>query len=288
MNTHPYIKTITLGQKAFIFGGAYGNLQATEAILKRAHNLGFTSSEIIFTGDIVAYCANPTETTNLIKASVDHIIMGNCEEAIANNSHNCGCGFEEGSQCSILSRQWYDFCLANIDTKTATWMGNLPRNLMVKIGNYKFLVTHAAPNSINEFIFKSNLDEHHDNAVADGYIVGHSGIPFISEINEKPWLNSGAGGMPANDGTSRVWCATITTDEDNILLETHPVEYDVQATQLKMQEAELVNGYMQCLSTGIWPSHDVLPDSEIKQTGVWIKPQKKAFQRTPFGKFVLA
>lgn len=281
MTAREQIKSITLGDKAFIFGGAYGNLQATQAVLTKAAELGFTSSEIVFTGDMIAYCAKPVETVELIKSSVDHIIMGNCEEAIAQGANDCGCGFEEGSECSILSNQWYSFCLSKIDQKTAQWMGTLPRELMLEITGLNFLVTHATPNSINEFIFPSDAITSADTREVDGYIVGHSGIPFIAEVNGKPWINSGASGMPANDGTPRVWFATLTTENDTLRIETHTIEYNHQEAKKDMLVAGLSNGYMECLETGFWPSDDILPCLEKALAGVPLKQQKKAFQRTP-------
>lgn len=288
MTKKPPFKTISLGEKACIFGGAYGNLQATKAVLQKATELGFCKSEIIFTGDTIAYCANPVETAQLIKNSVDHIVMGNCEEAIANGSNNCGCGFEEGTECSILSNQWYNYCLSKMDTQTANWMSSLPKHLVATIGTYEFLVTHAVHGSINQFIFPSSLSPENDSGIHDGYIVGHSGIPFIAEINGKPWLNSGASGMPANDGTPRVWYATVTSQFNQIFIESHALEYDFYNTQRAMQTASLDNGYMECLASGIWPSHDVFPKIENSRTGKALQPQKKAFKRTPLKELILA
>ena len=288
MQINSSTKPINIGNKAFVFGGAYGNLHATQAILKKATELGFASSQIIFTGDMVAYCAKPVETIELIKSSVDHIIMGNCEEAIAKGANDCGCGFEEGSECSILSNQWYEFCKERIDVTTANWMGNLPRELIVQIGSYKLLATHATPDSINQFIFPSDLISLKNIDKIDGYIVGHSGIPFIAEVNQKPWLNSGASGMPANDGTSRVWYATIENENHELSIQTHALDYDFKQAQSSMNAVSLNNGYMQCLETGIWPSDDVLPYPEKMLAGIALNSQKKAFKITPFREPILA
>lgn len=281
-------KSIEIDGKAFVFGGAYGNLQATQAILEKARELGFKSSQIIFTGDMIAYCAKPVETIDLIKSSVNHIIMGNCEEAISAGSNDCGCGFKEGSECSVLSNQWYNFCLSKVDQDTAEWMGTLPRELMFEIAGFNFLSTHATPSSINEFIFPSNAITSADTRDVDGYIVGHSGIPHISQTKSKPWINSGASGMPANDGTARVWFATLEAKDDELTIETQSVEYDHKQAQVDMQNAGLVNGYMECLATGFWPSDDILPYPEKALAGTPLKPQKKAFKRTPFRKTILA
>jgi len=207
--------------------------------------------------------------------------MGNCEESISKGSNDCGCGFEEGTECSILSNQWYNFCLSKIDRETANWMGDLPHDLIIKIGSYKFLVTHATPSSINQFIFPSDSIVTKTLEEIDGYIVGHSGIPFIAEVNQKLWLNSGASGMPANDGTPRTWYATIEVENHEISIQTHALEYDFKQAQSSMNSIGLNNGYMECLQTGIWPSDDVLPDPEKMLAGIALKPQKKAFQGTP-------
>lgn len=56
----------------FFFGGPYSNIQATETVLDIARNLGFSADQIICTGDVVAYCGNPAETTTAIRYSRGH------------------------------------------------------------------------------------------------------------------------------------------------------------------------------------------------------------------------
>jgi len=278
------MKTIKTN-RLFIFGGAYGNLEATKAILQKATQLEFENSEILFTGDSIAYCANPEETASLIQSAGIHAIKGNCEEAIANGADDCGCGFEEGTECDLLSDQWYRYCQTNISSESKSWMAQLPEQLEFSIGSFQMLAVHATPSSNNQFIFPSSLT--HDiikdiDNTYDGFITGHSGIPFIGKIETSAWLNSGAAGMPANDGTPRVWYATIDLHDDTLLFQTHALDYDHQQTALVMQENGLKNGYMDCLTTGIWPSHDVLPDLENSQTGIALNPQKKTQQAASF------
>jgi len=267
-------------EKLFIFGGAYGNLQATRAILDKATSLGFHTSEIVFTGDAVAYCADPEETAQLICNSGIHAIKGNCEEAISTNADDCGCGFEEGSACDVLSDQWYSYCKSKISNETSNWMASLAENIAFDINGYKMLAVHATPTSNNQFVFPSTLShtilENDASKGFDGFITGHSGIPFIGKIGKALWLNSGAAGMPANDGTHRVWYATIELRSDILIMQTHALEYDYQSAAASMKKNDLENGYMACISSGIWPSHDVLPELERSETGTELTPQKKA------------
>lgn len=68
-----------------------------------AEQLAIPPQQVICTGDLVAYCAHPQETVELIRDWGIHIVRGNCEESLASGALDCGCGFEEGSVCSTLS-----------------------------------------------------------------------------------------------------------------------------------------------------------------------------------------
>lgn len=256
--------------RAFVFGGTYGNLQATRAMLEQAYHLGFSPQEIIFTGDSVAYCADPEATARLIIDAGIPAIMGNCEEALANDSADCGCGFEEGSACDLLSVQWFGYCRAHISAYVRQWMASLPRSLVVEIGKFRLLCTHATPDSINRFVFASDFATGKFSPLDgpyDGYVTGHSGIPFATGTNGKCWINTGAAGMPANDGTSRVWYGIIEQQEDELVTRLLPLSYDHPAAISSMEKNGLPTGYAQCLADGLWPSHDILPEVEKNAGG---------------------
>ncbi|MEM7068766.1 MAG: metallophosphoesterase family protein [Pseudomonadota bacterium] len=287
-NEWPNQPSINVGNRAFIFGGAYGNLQATKAVLDKASISGYSANQIIFTGDTVAYCGQPQETVNLIRNAGVHVIQGNCEESLGADSDNCGCGFDEGSTCNLLSVEWYRYCRSQLDIQTKLWMAGLPQELIVDIGEFRLNCLHGSPSAINEFVFPSDMKlgrfSLSDTSECDGYIVGHSGIPFLSNVSGKAWINSGSAGMPANDGTTRIWYATLEARGSQLIAEIHALEYDYLNAAKAMAEAGLNSGYMECLSSGIWPSLDVLPDEELTSTGKPLKPQKEAFQRTPLSK----
>ena len=275
--------TIKIDKRAFVFGGTYSNLQATQAMLETAECLGCTSSEIIFTGDMIAYCGQPNETISVLRNSGIHMIKGNCEESIASNAPDCGCGFEEGSACDLLSMQWFNFCQEKIDLDTARWMGKLPEDLLIQIGEFKLRVFHGTPDSINQFVFESDLQTGRytppTNDSIDGYIASHSGIPFAKSGNNMIWINSGAAGMPANDGTPRTWYAVIEAEGETLKATIKPLDYDHEAAQSAMHHSGLNNGYAECLKTGFWPSLDVLPTQEKANTGVPLEPIEIEYQK---------
>ena len=107
-----------------LFGGPYSNDQATEALLAEAQARDIPPQRIICTGDVVAYGGDPGKTVDLIRGAGVHVVMGNCEEAVGFGADDCGCGFEEKSECAVWSRAWYAHAvdaLRFIITEVTTW-----------------------------------------------------------------------------------------------------------------------------------------------------------------------
>ncbi len=254
-----------------LFGGPCGNLQATAALRSRAERLGIAPGNIICTGDAVAYCAQPNETLALLREWGIHLLMGNCEESLAADAAECGCGFESGSACDRLAGDWYRYAKGEVSRQHKEWMGDLPRSMRFSYQNRTFAVAHGGLEQINQFIFPSTdegikLEQIH-RAQADGIIAGHCGLPFTQVLGGKLWHNPGALGMPANDGTAHVWFSLWMPAGDRIRIEHHRLDYDAGSARQAMLRAGLVNGYEEALTTGLWPSMEVLPQCERRRRG---------------------
>lgn len=254
-----------------IFGGPYSNYAATKAIRDIAEHLDIPNTHIICTGDLVAYCAEPEQTVDLIRNWGCHVVMGNCEESLAENANDCGCGFEANSSCSLLSAEWYRYSQSHTSESHKRWMATLPKKISFVHSGKRFLVVHGSTNSINEFVFNSSSPEDKNqqlrqNAV-DVIIGGHCGIPFGQELEQGAWLNAGVIGMPANDGTQTGWYMLISPEQGQLKISWHRLEYDFENTVKAMEELELCRPYSLSLSEGLWPSIDILPEEEAGQTG---------------------
>ncbi len=263
------------------FGGPYSNLQATEAMLADARRRGIAPGNIICTGDVVAYAANPEETAQLIRGAGIHVVAGNCEVQLAQEAEDCGCGFEEGSACDRLSRGWYPFALANTTAETRQWMAGLPPRLDFVFAGLRVAVLHGGARQNNRFLFASETDALEAEfalAEADGpcdlVIAGHSGIPFIAPLSRGAWLNAGVIGMPANDGTPDGWFAELRPLRGGVHIELCRLACDQSAAAAAMRRSGHANGYARTMITGIWPSFDVLPDAEKQRTGEPLAAQK--------------
>lgn len=265
-----------------VFGGPYSNLQATLALKAEAERRGIPPDRIICTGDVVAYCGQPEETVAAIRDWGIHVIQGNCEEQLAAGAGDCGCGFEEGTACDRLSKSWYEFADRSLSPESRAWMGALPRTLDVSVSGLRLRVIHGGTRQINRFVFASQTDVLSEEMTASGadlVLAGHCGLPFARAVGRGWWLNPGVVGMPANDGTPHVWYGLIEEGEEALRFSVHALDYDHAAAARPMRNLGYADAYADCLSTGLWPSLDVLPPAERAATGMALKPFSQALRR---------
>ena len=261
----------TFTKPVLICGGAYGNLQALEALAELQHSLAISDACVIHSGDAVAYCADTEASVQFMAARRWHAISGNVEEQIARGGADCGCGYEQGSACDAASVRWYAHALATLSSASRQWMTALPAHLTFSIGDISARVMHGSVRQTNRFMFDSLSDAEFahelDEAGVDLVIAGHASIPFTRIIGTRCWHNSGALGMPANDGTSRVWASVLRPEPGGLSITHHAIEFDAQTAADRIRAENLPAGYADGLETGLWPSLDVLPNRERATTG---------------------
>ncbi|PPQ26325.1 metallophosphoesterase family protein [Rhodopila globiformis] len=272
MTTDDRVPVIRVSQPLLLFGGCYSNLQATEALFAAAERLGIPPRRIICTGDVVAYAADAAATVDLVRRMGIPVVMGNCEESLGTRAADCGCGFAGGSACDLLSVAWYAHANAALDDDARAWMRGLPRRIDVEMSNRRLAVVHGSPRRINQFVFASAPADDLIGLIGvtgcDGVIGGHCGLPFTRVVDGRLWHNPGAIGVPANDGTPRVWFSVLRPSDGGIEICHLPLEYDHATAAAAIWTAGLPAGYADAMGSGLWPSTDVLPPMELQQRGV--------------------
>ncbi|MEM7194269.1 MAG: metallophosphoesterase family protein [Pseudomonadota bacterium] len=257
--------------RCLVFGGPYSNLQATEALRDIASEFGVPAHRVICTGDTVAYCGDPQATVDLVRDWGIHVVMGNCEESLGFDEMDCGCGFDEGTLCSTLSVDWYAFARRAVSESHKLWMKDLPRTIRFTMVGQKIAVIHGGLDNISEFIFASTDKEEKNRQIlksgSDIVICGHCGIPFGETTKNGAWLNAGVIGMPANDGTLDSWYMILEPDADTIHVNWHRLQFDNGLAAKKMQLNAMRQEYHDALLSGLWPSMDVLPETEKSSRG---------------------
>ncbi len=270
--------TLNFDSPVLVFGGIYSNLHALAALLAEAERRNIAARSMLCTGDIVAYGADARACVELIRARDIRTIAGNCEEQLALGSADCGCGYAPGSVCDTLAARWFTHARDEITSDDRRWMSQLPPRIDVTINGLRLAVVHGSLNQVNRFVFASTparvMQHDIEEAGADGVIAGHSGIPFSRILGGQLWHNSGALGMPANDGTPRVWFSILTPGREfrTLTIEHAAINYDAHGAAWAMREAGLPEDYASALTSGLWPGCESLPARELKETGVALTP----------------
>ncbi|MEZ4859089.1 MAG: metallophosphoesterase family protein [Flavobacteriaceae bacterium] len=261
----------TLSGKVLLFGGVYSNLQALEELRLIAKRENIPPSNCICTGDLVGYCAQPEETVQLFKNWEAKSIAGNVEIQLRNGEENCGCDFKEGSRCDGFSQLWYPFAQSRLSKDSLDYMKTLPDHIQFEYAGRKITVVHGSWFYVSEFIFKSTPWEqkqpNFDATQSDVIIAGHCGLPFSEIKNNRLWLNPGVIGMPANDGTPRVWYAILEDTNKTLHFKHYNFVYNNTETQQLMKKELLPEAYATTLLTGIWDNTEILPKIETQQQG---------------------
>ncbi|QJD77417.1 metallophosphoesterase family protein [Spirosoma rhododendri] len=264
----------TLRGPLLIFGGPYSNIQALETLRQIAEQRGISPDRIICTGDIVGYCAQPDECVQLIKAWGIHSIQGNVEQNVVEGADDCGCNFAEGGRCDTFSRTWFPYAVQALSGASVEWLRTLPLHLRFSYAGKSVAVVHGSATNISEFVFAStpwSVKEQTMTATgADVILAGHAGLPFDDVREDKYWLNAGVIGMPANDGTPRVWYLLLDDADGQFTYQFCSFTYDNQTANQLMQANGLPDSYAQTLLTGIWDNCEILPDAEKQLQGVGI------------------
>lgn len=242
-----------------VFGGPYSNIQALDAVL------GVARGTLICTSDLVAYCGAPNAVIDRIRSHEIHVVAGNCEKQLAADALDCGCGFEDGTTCDVLSAAWYDFANKNVERDARTWMATLPDIVSFTQHGRKTAIIHGGVTDVSRFLWSVSDDEDFFEELdalnivlgdIDIVISGHSGIAFERTIAGVHWINAGVIGMPPHDASPNTEFLRIASD-GRARIES--LSYDVDAAVRDMHTAGLTQGYHTALQSGIWPSEDVLP-----------------------------
>lgn len=252
--------------KVLLFGGVYSNLQALEKLKSIAKAENISPENCICTGDIVGYCAQPEETVQLFKEWGAKSIVGNVEIQLSEGAEDCGCDFKEGSRCDGFSQLWYPFAQSKLSKNSLDFIKTLPDHLQFEYAGKKVTVVHGSYFNVSEFIFKSTSWEtkaaNFKATKSDVIIAGHCGLPFHQVEENNIWLNPGVIGMPANDGTPKVWYMILNDDENELSFSHHWMDYNYKLTSNLMQNELLPQEYAKTIISGIWDNTEILPAIE--------------------------
>ena len=232
-----------------MFSDVHANLHALEAIW--AHIEREVPDTVYCLGDLVGYGAYPNEVIEFIKSRDIPTVMGNYDEGVGFDLHDCGCAYKDSEQDRLgkLSLSWSREHTSDVNKE---YLQSLQRQIRLEEHLPDLLLVHGSPRKINEYLYEdrpqSTFERIAKVAGTDVILFGHTHLPYSKTVSKTLFVNTGSVGKP-KDGDPRAGYVTLTLNR-KIEVEFHRVEYDVRAAGDAVRDRDLPPYFAALLETG--------------------------------------
>lgn len=251
--------------RMLLFGAPYANLFAMEALFEAMVDLRVSRRAMLCTGDVMGIGAAPAATYEMLREAGVPIVKGDCDAHVAWSGTDVCQGLDPGPQGAKRTEAWHAHAMTEVPKPVRERLALLPDHIRFQHGQRRYVAIHGGAQrrtallwrTLGDEVFRAEIEalrSQHGNF--DGVICGHSGLPFERQIDGVRWINVGAAGLPANDGTQSTRFVTLETNGQAI---THRLAYDHHAARKSMIDAGLVQGHHDTILTGVWPAQLKLP-----------------------------
>lgn len=221
-----------------VLSDIHGNIEALKAVITDLQNR--QCDKILCTGDLVGYGPRPNEVIELIKDLNITTVMGNYDEAVGFKLPACGCHIDNPLQKN-LTQNALKWSIAHTQDYNREFLRSLPENISIDVEGFKMYITHAAPDSITEYIYPSDeerIEQLLEDIEESVYIYGHTHIPFKKEYKDKLIINAGSVGRPKL-GDIRANYTLLQISHQFIDVTFPKVKYDVEKVAAEILASDL-------------------------------------------------
>ena len=233
-----------------IFSDVHGNLPALRAVLDDIRRQGCRS--VFCLGDLVDYGPFPNEVVETIRERDIPTIIGNHDEGIAFELAGSGGGYRDLAE-KAFKEAAFVWTAGEVKPEHRTWLRQLPRSLRLEAGGHRFLLVHASPERLNEYLFEDTPEarfrEIAAGAEADVVVFGHTHRPYVKVVDGVTFINVGSVGNP-KDGDPRAFYAIVRATPTKVEVEPRRVDYDIESLVEALHQRGLPEIYAQRVRTG--------------------------------------
>ena len=244
------------------FGGIYSNHLALRAAIDDASSRGCT--KMLCLGDLGAFGPNPDKIFPLLLDAGVTTMRGNYDDSIGNNLPDCQCGYTDPAD-NYYARLSYQYTYRKTGEKWRPWLASLPTEIRFDLAGRRVLCCHGSPRKMNEFLWESTtpthlLEKFCDDFSAETIVSTHTGLPWTRMLpSGRTFINCGALGRPANDGTTDVGYTILDATGPQYVR----LAYDHEALAAEMEAEDLPAPFVETIRTGWWTTClEILPAKE--------------------------
>ncbi|ELY90613.1 metallophosphoesterase [Natrialba hulunbeirensis JCM 10989] len=209
--------------KVGLISDIHGNRVALETVLADMPPV----DELLCAGDVVGYNPWPGECVDELHKRDVPTVLGNHDAAVAG---------ETPFRFNGMARAGVEHARDQLTADQRAWLEGLPTERLECDGRVKLVHGHPDdPQRYSRYTYPEEfsaqlLDEE------DVLVLGHTHVQGVERFAEGIVINPGSVGQP-RDGDPRAGYAVV--DLAAMTVETHRVEYDVEAVQEAVEEAGL-------------------------------------------------
>ncbi len=179
---------------------------------------------LVCAGDVVGYNPWPAECVAAIRERDVPTVMGNHDRAVSSGS---------AFRFNSMAGAGVQYAREALDDDTIDWLSALPEVRHVADGRVK--VVHGHPEDVDHYTYPDEFGPD----LLDGedvLVLGHTHVQAHEAYDEGIVMNPGSVGQP-RDGDPRAAYAILDLDE--MTVDEHRVEYDIDAVVDAVEEADL-------------------------------------------------
>lgn len=203
-----------------VISDVHGNKVALDAVLSDMPEV----DALVNAGDVVGYNPWPAECVEAMRERGVPTVMGNHDRAVAS-----GTAFRFNS----MAAAGVDYARERLDEEALAWLERLPDERLACDDRVKLV--HGHPEDPDRYTYP---DEFGPEMLGDEdvLVLGHTHVQSHATFDEGVVMNPGSVGQP-RDADHRAAYAVV--DVDDLTVEEHRVDYDVEAVVDAVNEAGL-------------------------------------------------
>ncbi len=257
--------------KVALISDIHANLPALEAVLKHAGELKVKTVWCL--GDFTGFGANPDQVILLLKKLKATSIIGNYDQSVLKIPKKSAEWKEKMVPEKWLSFNW---TYSQLSKKSLDFIKDLSETRKETVKDWKILLTHGSPESIDEPLTDETPQEHlkelahkaHSNII----LCGHSHQPFMRFAGGSIFINPGSVGRMF-DGDPRASYAVLTIKKHKVEVDFFRIDYDVENAANAQTAAGLPAVFAEITRRGI-SLDDILAEKASSQDNTVTKKNR--------------
>jgi putative phosphoesterase len=235
--------------KVAILSDIHANLHALEAVWADIETQ--KPDEVYCLGDLVGYGAFPNETIEFVRDHGIPTVMGNYDEGVGFDLHDCGCVYRDPVK-DKLGKESLMWSRAHTSDANKKILRSFPMQIRLEDQKPRILLVHGSPRKINEYLYEdrpmATFHRIEKLAGTDVLLFGHTHLPYEKRINETLFVNTGSVGKP-KDGDPRAGYVLLYLNQQ-VRVQFRRIDYDVAAAAEAVRASGLPNYFAELLLTG--------------------------------------